>query len=152
MTNGPGKIIKMQLVQQPLIPTHLSHDQPLSHCCQIEGGASCILVIDKVCNCWQFTCYCFSLSVGYCSCNDLEDSYYSGVCFETPQSLQNALIRDKTNLHHSRKACRVYTISPLLKISLRMCYIPHSLHQTRLLLIVWWRLAHQTRLAIHVLV
>ena len=43
-------------------------------------------------------------SAGYCSCSDPGKSYYSGVCFEILQSLQNALIQDKTNLYRSRKA------------------------------------------------
>ena len=43
-------------------------------------------------------------SAGSCSCDDPEDSQYSGVCYEILQSIQNALSQDKSNLYHSRKA------------------------------------------------
>ena len=43
-------------------------------------------------------------SVGNCSCDDPEDSPYSSVHYEILQSLQSALIQDKSNLYHSRKA------------------------------------------------
>ena len=44
-------------------------------------------------------------SSGSCSChNDLDDSQYSGVCYEILQNLQNALVQDKSNLYRSRKA------------------------------------------------
>ena len=43
-------------------------------------------------------------SVGECSCDDPEDSHYSGICYEILQILQNALIQDTSNLYCSRKA------------------------------------------------
>ena len=44
------------------------------------------------------------ISMGKCSCDDSNDPLYPSLCYKMLQSLEQALINDKGNLHRCRKA------------------------------------------------